>query len=511
MKLFPAFALAITLLAACGSNEVKLARCADKIHASIMTIDTHCDTPMEFSDGNFDLGMLHDEGCVDFPRMVKGGLHAEFFAVFIGQGPGTDSAYNKVKAEAVEILEAIHKNVDNNSEVAEIGLTADDAYRLKKTGRLAVYIGMENGYPIGKDISLVKYYYDLGARYITLAHTRNNDICDSSTDPNGAENDGLSSFGADVVKEMNRIGMIVDISHVSDKSFYDVLQITKAPVIASHSSCRALCGAPRNLSDDMLLALKENGGVIQICILSDYLKTPEPNPEMEAKIRELKEKYGDYNALSDDTKKTVRREYNDIRKRYEKLAGVKDIVDHIDHVVQVIGIDYVGIGSDFDGGGGVEGCRTVAEMKNITIELLRRGYTKSDIKKIWGANFMRVFRKVEEIAVNTSPGNQRQGSLHHSQIFTLEYLSVFNIQSGSALLGSLFLRLRYRPNFFRIGTLCVSTNSIRVPSGSSIYEKCPAASPISKLLPSWLSLLSTVNGKPFSLQNFFNSSIPRIS
>jgi membrane dipeptidase len=238
----------------------------------------------------------------------------------------------------------------------------------------------------------------LGARYITLAHTKNNDICDSSTDPLGPENNGLTAFGAQVVKEMNRLGMIVDVSHVSDKSFYDVLKVTKAPVIASHSSCRALCGSPRNISDDMLLALKENGGVVQICILTSYLKTPEPNPEMDARIKELKEKYGEYSALTDDVKKIVRKEFSDIKSKYEKLATVKDIVDHIDHVVQVIGIDYVGIGSDFDGGGGVEGCRTVAEMKNITIEMLRRGYTKNDIKKIWGGNFMRVFRKVEGVA-----------------------------------------------------------------------------------------------------------------
>jgi membrane dipeptidase len=402
MKLFTSIPLVICLLAGCSNSEVKLIRQADKIHESIMTIDTHCDTPMEFSDGSFDLGKKHDEGCVDFPRMIAGGLHAEFFAVFIGQGPRNDSSYNEVNREALDILKAIHSNVENNSEVSGIALTADDGYRLKKEGKIAAYIGMENGYPLGRDIARIKQFYDLGTRYITLAHTRNNDICDSSTDPAGPENNGLSSLGVDVVKEMNRLGMMVDISHVSDKSFYDVLKVTKAPVIASHSSCRALCGTPRNLSDDMLLALRENGGVIQICILSDYLKTPEPNPEMEAKLKELKERYGEYSTLPDDTKKIVRKEYNEIRSRYEKLATVKDIVDHIDHVVQVIGIDYVGIGSDFDGGGGVEGCRTVAEMKNITIELLRRGYTRSDIRKIWGGNFMRVFRKAEEIAENTA-------------------------------------------------------------------------------------------------------------
>jgi membrane dipeptidase len=402
MKLFVAL-LVISFLSGCSNEEVKLAKRADRIHSSIFTIDTHCDTPMEFSDGTFDLGKLHEDGCVDFPRMISGGLHAEFFAVFTAQGPRNDSTYEIVHKEALRILHSIHENVDRNSGVAEIALTSEDGYRLKKEGKIAAYIGIENGYPIGKDISRIKELYDLGARYITLSHTKNNDICDSSTDPAGPENNGLSPLGAEVVKEMNHLGIIVDISHVSDKSFYDVLKITKAPVIASHSSCRALCVSPRNLSDDMLLALKENGGVIQICILSSYLKTPEPNPEMEAKINELKKTYGEYSALSEDLKKLVRKEFGEIRRKYEKLATVKDIVDHIDHVVQVIGIDYVGIGSDFDGGGGVEGCRSVAEMKNITIELLRRGYTKSDIRKIWGGNFMRVFKKVEETAKNSAP------------------------------------------------------------------------------------------------------------
>jgi membrane dipeptidase len=400
MQIFIKLSLIIPLLAACVNHEQLLIKRADKIHASILTVDTHCDTPMEFSDAGFDLGVRHDEGCVDFPRMVEGGLHAEFFAVFIGQGPRNDSSYIKVHQKALDIFNAIHKNVEKNSEMAELATTADDAYRLKKEGKIAAFIGVENGYPIGRDISRIKQYYDLGARYITLAHSKNNDICDSSTDPNGMENNGLSDLGTQVVKEMNRLGMMVDVSHISDKSFYDVLKVTNAPVIASHSSCRALCGSPRNITDDMLLALKENGGVIQICILSNYLKTPEPNPEMEEKLKEIKNKYGDYNALPDETRKQMRNEYRDIHKKYEKLATVKDIIDHIDHVAQVIGIDYVGIGTDFDGGGGVEGCSTVAEMKNITIELLRRGYTKKDITKIWGGNVMRVLRNVEKVAGN---------------------------------------------------------------------------------------------------------------
>lgn len=386
------------LLSGCSNTEERLIKQAEKIHSSILTVDTHCDTPMEFESGNFDLGVRHDEGCVDLPRMAEGGLHSEFFAVFTGQGPRDDSTFNAVHQKALNIFDSIHKNIEKNSAIAEMAYRADDAYKIKKSGKIAAFVGLENGYPIGKDISKVKEFYELGARYITLAHTRNNDICDSSTDPEGPESNGLSDFGIQVVKEMNRLGMMVDVSHISDKAFYDVLKVTKAPVIASHSSCRALCGSPRNFTDDMLLALKENGGVIQICILSNYLKTPEPNPELTDKLTELKQKYGDYDSLPEDTKKLVRTLYREIHKKYEKLATVKDVVDHIDHVVQIIGIDYVGIGTDFDGGGGVQDCSTVAEMKNITIELLRRGYTKSEITKIWGENVMRVMRNTEKSA-----------------------------------------------------------------------------------------------------------------
>ncbi|HEX2967892.1 MAG TPA: dipeptidase [Bacteroidales bacterium] len=385
-------------LSSCSSPEEQLIKKADRIHSSILTVDTHCDTPMSFEESDFDLGVRHDEGCVDFPRMKEGGLHSEFFAVFIGQGPRDDSTFEKVHTKALNIFSAIHANVEKNSNVAEIALTSSDAYRIRKNGKIAAFIGLENGYPIGKNLARVKEFYDLGARYITLSHTKNNDICDSSTDPAGPEHNGLSPLGEQVVKEMNRLGMMIDVSHISDESFYDVLKLTNSPVIASHSSCRALCGSPRNLTDDMLLALKDNDGVIQICILSNYLKTPDPNPELDARLKEIRDRYGDFNSLSADSQKLMRTEYRTVQQKYQKLASVKDIADHIDHAVQVIGIDHVGIGTDFDGGGGVDGCKTVAEMKNITIELLHRGYTKADIEKIWGGNVMRVMRKVEEIS-----------------------------------------------------------------------------------------------------------------
>jgi membrane dipeptidase len=396
MKKISFLLIFIMLLPGCRNNEKELTKLAEKIHQKTLTVDTHCDTPMDMVRSDFDLGERHTEGCVDFPRMKEGGLDAEFFAVFTSQGPRNDSAYNEVYSYALKTVEAIRKNIEKNSTLAEIACSPEDAYRLKKAGKIAAFIGIENGYPIGKDIRRVKELYDRGARYITLAHTRNNDICDSSTDSNGPEHNGLSAFGRDVVKEMNRLGMMVDVSHISDKAFFDVLEISKAPVIASHSSCRALCESPRNLTDDMLLALKENGGVIQICILSEYIKTPDPNPELDAKLKDLRERYGDYDTIPEYKKKLAREEYRAIQDKYEKLATVKDVVDHIDHVVQVIGVDYAGIGTDFDGGGGVDGCKTVAEMKNITIELLQRGYSKADITKIWGGNVMRVFKEVEQ-------------------------------------------------------------------------------------------------------------------
>ena len=390
--------LVLLLLSGCRNSDEKLARKAEKIHDEFLTVDTHCDTPMSFADSDFDLGVRHDEGCVDFPRMAEGGLDAEFFAVFIGQGPRNDSAYNSVHKEALEIFGLIQKNVSKNSSIAELANSPGDAYRLKKKNKIAAFTGLENGYPIGTGLGRIKEYYDLGARYITLCHTSNNDICDSSTDPRGPENNGLSDFGREVVKEMNRLGMMIDVSHISDEAFFDVINSSKAPVIASHSSSRALCSSPRNLSDEMLLSLRSNGGVIQICILSGYIKTPEPNPELDTKIKELSTKYGDFRELSDEQRQLFRSERRAIFNKYRKLATVADVVDHIDHVVQVIGIDHVGIGTDFDGGGGVEGCRSVSEMKNITKELISRGYSRSDIGKIWGGNIMRVFREVENVA-----------------------------------------------------------------------------------------------------------------
>jgi len=305
MRKLTFISLILLIVSACGGTDEKLARKADKIHDDFLTVDTHCDTPLSLVSSGFDLGVRHAEGCVDFPRMVEGGLDAEFFAVFIGQGPRNDTAYNNVYKDALGIFESIHSNVSKNFSMAELALSPADAYRLKKNKKISAFIGLENGYPVGKDISKVKEFYDLGARYITLCHSSNNDICDSSTDSKGPEHQGLSAFGLEVVREMNRLGMMIDVSHISDEAFYDVISITKAPVIASHSSSRALCSSPRNLTDDMLRALKTNGGVIQICVLSSYIKTADPNPVLDEKLQELKSKYGDLTKLTEHQKKNI--------------------------------------------------------------------------------------------------------------------------------------------------------------------------------------------------------------
>ena len=392
--------LLVTLLfiAACTPGEEQISHRADKLHKDILTVDTHSDTPMRLYRGGFDLGVRNETGCIDFPRMKEGGLDAEFFAIFIGQGPRNPEAFDREHGRTLVAFDSVKRNVERYPAMAGIALTPDDAFRLKSEGKVTVFLGIENGYPVGTDLSRIRQYYDLGARYITLCHSSNNDICDSSTDKAGPEHNGLSPFGEEVVKEMNRVGMMVDVSHMSDESFYDVLKVSKAPVIASHSSCRALCESPRNLDDEMLVALKKNGGVIQICILSDYLKQPEPNPEYEAKRDELRERWKALGPeLSEAQQEQRWKEFSDLKKQYVKLATVADAVNHIQHVIDVIGIDYVGIGSDFDGGGGIEGCTDVSMMKNITKELLKRGYSRDEIAKIWGGNFFRVMSEVQAI------------------------------------------------------------------------------------------------------------------
>lgn len=380
-----------------------------ELHRRFLTVDTHCDTPFLLLLPGWDIGQRHepgrrDSGRQDLVRMKEGGLDASFFAVFVGQGECTPEGRKNAYDEAVQILDALDAMYGKHPALVGKALTPADAYRLKKQGKRAIFIGMENGYPLGLDLSLVDYFHNRGVRYITLAHTADNDICDSSTDKDEPQDKGLSAFGRRLVERMNELGIMVDVSHISDKSFYDVLAMTKTPVLASHSCARALCDNPRNLSDEMLLALKKNGGVIQLCVLGEYVKRGKPNPERDAAFKTLrqkiKESYGSWGNIKDPAvRDRLEAEFAAVEEKYPAdPVYVRDAVDHIDHIVKLIGIDHVGIGTDFDGGGGLTDCSDVTELYRFTVELQKRGYKEAEIAKIWGGNAMRVMTRVQEYA-----------------------------------------------------------------------------------------------------------------
>lgn len=384
----------------------KLEKKAQKIHAKCLTVDTHCDTPMLMIKPDFSVRDEHTapKSRVDLPRMKKGGLDAMFFAVFTGQKPRTDENYQKTYALAHQMLDSIHSMLKHNSDLATLALKADDLAKIEKTGKRAIYIGMENGFPLAKDISRVEEFYKLGVRYITLCHSYHNDICDSSSDSKPAEHNGVSDFGKQVIAEMNRLGMMVDVSHASDKSFFDAIELSKAPIIASHSSVRAIAQHNRNMTDEMIKKLAAKGGVIQICILDEYIKNPDTTTVNYKRIKQIRKIYaGGMEKMTEAEKEALFNEWDELKAWKQKdLPKVKDLVDHIDHVKNLVGVDYVGIGSDFDGGGGLLDCTDVSQFPNITMELVRRGYTEKEIRKIWGGNLLRVFKEVERVSEKIS-------------------------------------------------------------------------------------------------------------
>jgi membrane dipeptidase len=377
-----------------------------KVHQRAIVIDTHTDTPLEIIKGDYDPGIKHPSGSnqkVDFPRLLEGGVDAVFFALFTRQNERTRENYEHAYEMANRMLQTTLKTIQGNSRTVDVALSTEDIPKITADKKTAIFFGMENGFPLAKDLSRIQEFYNKGVRYITLCHSLNNDICDSSTDPEGSENNGLSDYGKEVVAEMNRLGMMVDVSHISDKAFYDVLAVTKAPVIASHSSVRALCGHPRNMSDDMIQALARNGGVIQICMLGAYLVPEDTTSINYLKMNELKNKYHNWQYRDEAEHKRASAEWDSVNKLYPPfLPKVADAVDHIDHVVKLVGVDYVGIGSDFDGGGELSDCRDIADFPAITAELLKRGYSRENISKIWGGNFLRVFGQVEKLSQTCS-------------------------------------------------------------------------------------------------------------
>jgi len=345
-------------------SEAALYRRARYLHQEIISLDSHCDTPMHFAEG-YNIGekkrvrvlvqpgmpkrvdTVMPVGLVDLVKMQEGHLDAICMAAYIPQRGRDDASLKRATQKALQTLRKIHEQVAMNSTKAGIATNRDEILLLKKERKRAILPCIENGYAVGKDLKNLAAFKELGVVYITLCHNGDNDICDSAS--GNAEHNGLSHFGREVMREMNRLGILVDISHASDKTFYDALEASKVPIIASHSSARALCRHRRNLSDEQMKALAAKGGVVQICLYNLFLSSK-----------------GD--------------------------ADINTIIDHIDHAVNIAGIDHVGIGSDFDGGGGVPGCADVSQMLNITIELLRKSYSPGDIEKIWGGNFLRVLK-----------------------------------------------------------------------------------------------------------------------
>lgn len=372
-------------------------------HQGILTMDTHVDTPLRLKHEGIDLGQHHDpyeyNSKLDFPRMDEGGLDAVFFAIWTPQGARTDSGHAAIKQQALDLLDVVEAKISKLPQHAEIVTRSMDASRLQTMGKHAIYLGLENGYPIGTDIENLDLFYKRGIRYVTLCHMTNNDICDSSNDT--TEYGGLSPFGVEVVKRMNHLGMMVDISHTSDATVEQAVAISRAPVIASHSCSKAICDNPRNLSDSLLTLIAAKGGVVQMCLLSDYI-TPDPPQEARDSARAaLREKWKNIDRQTDANREAYRLEWSELNRNFPReLPSVADAVDHIDHMVELVGIDHVGMGSDFDGGAALSDCFDVSELPNITKELFKRGYSETDIQKIWSGNLLRVFSRVEQLAAS---------------------------------------------------------------------------------------------------------------
>ncbi len=327
-------------------NEAASFRDAKALHKRVLTLDTHCDTPM-FFDQNINFASRDPRIRVDLHKMNEGHQDATIMVAYLEQKERTDEALIAATAKADRLLNEIEKMVAMNCTAVDIAYTPDDLYRLKREGKKAIMLGIENGYAIGKDISNVERFRKRGVVYMTLCHNGNNDICGSAR--YNDENLGVSPFGEQVIREMNRVGMMVDLSHAGVQTFYDTLDISQKPVVCSHSSSRALCDHPRNLYDEQLKAIARKGGVVQVCIYDCFL-------------------------------------------RKEGGASIVDIIEHLHHMVNVMGIEHVGIGTDFDGDGGVKGCYDSSELINLTRRLLQERYSEKDIRLIWGENFLRVMR-----------------------------------------------------------------------------------------------------------------------
>jgi len=373
-----------------------IAERARKLHFSSIVLDTHDDTTQRFFSKNFDLGKRNPDGHIDIPRMKEGGMNAIFFSIWIDGRTMGPPAIQK----ALDQIDAVHENVRKNSRDMMFARTAADVRKAHAEGKIAALIGVEGGHMIGNDIRMVRIFSDLGVRYMTLSHFYNDEWADSSTDK--PAHNGLTEYGKEIVREMNRQGMMVDISHVSDKTFYDALEVSKAPLIASHSSCRAICNHPRDMTDEMIKALAAKGGVIQINYEKSFI---------DEAYRQASEKVsGGVVAMFDQLKKQCGDDEECLGKKMQEMerkataegklphVSWEKIIDHIDHVVKLAGADHVGMGSDFDGATMPEGMDDCTHLPKITEALMRKGHSDDDIRKILGGNLLRVMEQAEKVS-----------------------------------------------------------------------------------------------------------------
>ena len=368
---------------------------ARKLHFSAIVVDTHDDTTQRFLDGDFDLMPRNSAGSIDIPRMKEGGLDAIFFSIWI---PSKITGPDAIK-HALDQIDAVREHVAKHPKEITLATTAAEVREAHNNGKIAALMGVEGGHMIASDLGVLRSYTALGVRYMTLTHSGNDEWADSSTDK--AVHNGLTPFGKDVVREMNRLGVIVDISHVSDKTFYDALEVSKAPLIASHSSCRAICDAPRNMTDQMIKDLAAKGGVIQInyhvgFLSQEFRNAEKVDPEINLAIAaEVTKRCGDKEGCQLIEGDRITRAY--VEKGKLPRVDWTKIIEHIDHAVKLVGADHVGLGSDFDGANMPYGMEDVTKLPQITEALLRKGYSEGDVKKILGENTLRVMSEVERV------------------------------------------------------------------------------------------------------------------
>lgn len=426
MKYFYLF-LSITLLISCGEKKNQktektetLEERAQRIHDSVITIDTHDDINVQnFTDSINYIQRLETQ--INLPKMEEGGLDAVFLIVYTGQDELTSDGYAKAADNAMAKFDAIHRLCEDIApDQIELALNSDDVRRIVASGKKVAMIGVENAYPIGEDLALIEEYQKRGARYISLSHNGHSQFSDSNTGEKDSVwlHNGLSELGKQAVAEMNRVGIMIDVSHPSKEAMKQMIELTKAPIIASHSSARALCDHSRNLDDEQLMLMKENGGVVQTVAFSSYLNT-EKHEARATYMKDVYKKVADsleiawyersqFSTLTPDQRKEFFANYRKVMNIGEELAkddsnappavNVSDFVDHIDYMVDLIGIDHVGISSDFDGGGGIEGWSDASETFNVTLELVKRGYTEAEIAQLWGGNLLRVLDEVQAVA-----------------------------------------------------------------------------------------------------------------